>query len=65
MEQIWEYKDATGITRKGVFQAYSDNGGTDVSYFFKRLGDGLLDVVSGSRLKQAKNITKQHHLERN
>lgn len=66
---MWEYKDAVGVTRRGIFLGYSDFGGTDVSYRFHRLDEneqpirydngGIhLDVVSGSRLKEAKRIIR-------
>ena len=52
----WEYEDATGVKRIGILDKFSDRGGTDVTYFFKRVKDGRLDVVSGSRLKNAKVV---------
>lgn len=55
MKHIWSYKDSTGVQREGAFENFADHGGTDVTYFFRR-ADGTLDVVSGSRLKNAKHI---------
>jgi len=52
----WEYEDSTGVKRIGILDKFSDKGGTDITYFFKRVKDGRLDVVSGSRLKNAKVI---------
>lgn len=54
---LWQYKDATGVTREGRVIKTVDLGGTDVTYFFQR-ADGKIDVVSGSRLKQAKVLYK-------
>ncbi len=48
----WKYKDATGVERTGDFVDFSDRGGTDVTYCFRR-ADGTLDLVSGQRLKEA------------
>ena len=67
MLHIWEYQDATGVTRQGVMRGYSDFGGTDVTYKFHRLnnegkpirydnGGRDVDLVSGYKLKQAKRI---------
>lgn len=64
---IWEYEDATGVTRRGVFHNFTDYGGTDVSYHFHRLDDDgniikfenggrRLDIVTGERLKQARIV---------
>lgn len=68
MLQIWEYPDATDVTRRGIMLGFSDCGGTDVTYKFHRLDDcgepitydnggRCVDMVSGSRLKLARNIT--------
>lgn len=51
----WRYQDATGVERVGYFENWTDHGGTDVTYFFRR-EDGTLDLCSGSRLKQAERI---------
>jgi len=67
MLQVWAYPDRADVTRYGVFARFSDFGGTDVSYYFHRLGDDgrvieyenggrCLDVVSGARLKTAKRV---------
>lgn len=67
MMHIWEYQDATGVTRKGVVIGHSDFGGTDVSMKFHRLDDAgkpirypnggrAVDVVNGPALKCAKHI---------
>ena len=59
----WEYEDATGVKRIGVLDKFSDKGGTDITYFFKRVKDGRLDVVSGSRLKKAKIVKEEAELD--
>ena len=59
MKQRWSYKDARGVQVEGFMDGFSDRGGTDVTYFFIR-DNGKLDVVSGSRLKDAKNITREY-----
>lgn len=51
----WRYVDARGVKREGVFEKSFDYGGTDVTYQFRR-DDGGIDMVSGSRLKQAERI---------
>ncbi len=51
----WKYEDAAGVEREGTFEKFTDLGGTDVTYFFRR-DDGKLDLVSGSRLKRAERI---------
>ena len=67
MLQVWCYMSSRGTAEYGIFQGYSDFGGTDVTYRFHRLGnDGLpicydnggiaLDCVSGSSLKAAKRV---------
>jgi hypothetical protein len=64
---VWQYKDATGVERKGAMLRYSDFGGTDVTYWFHRLNENgvpivhenggiTMDGVSGARLKEAKRI---------
>jgi len=58
----WEYEDATGTKRIGVLDKFSDKGGSDITYFFKRVKDGKLDVVSGSRLKKAKIVREELEL---
>jgi len=66
MRQVWKYETSQGWFY-GLFKNFSDRGGTDVTYFFHRLGpDGLpivfenggirLDCVSGSRLKAAERV---------
>jgi hypothetical protein len=52
----WRYKDRTGVERIGTLDKFSDHGGTDVTYFFLRVEDGRLDVLSGQRLKEAERI---------
>jgi hypothetical protein len=67
MRQVWEYKTAAGVLVRGIWLGYSDRGGTDITYRFHRLdqnnkpithdnGGIELDLVSGSRLLQAKRI---------
>lgn len=53
---LWEYEDARGMTQRGHFVHFTDHGGTDVTYFFRRCADGALDLVSGARLKAARRI---------
>jgi hypothetical protein len=50
---LWEYVDSAGVKRRGTVEKTSDKGGSDVTYFFRR-STGELDVLSGSRLRQAK-----------
>ena len=52
----WQYKDRAVVTRVGDLLKVSDLGGTDVTYFFTRLSDGVVDLVSGSRLRDARRI---------
>jgi len=52
----WAWQDATGIWREGYMETFTDHGGTDVTYWFRRDPDGTLDLVSGARLKAAKRI---------
>jgi hypothetical protein len=58
MMQIWEYRDATGVTRRGVPMKQISFGGTDVSTYFHRVDDenrlikfdngGIrLDIING------------------
>jgi hypothetical protein len=67
MLHVWEYQDATGVTRRGVMRGFTDRGGTDVTCRFHRLDDsGVLirhpnggrtvDLVSGPALKTAKRV---------
>lgn len=67
MRQVWKYRDAMDVEREGIFLRFTDRGGTDVSYYFHRLGaDGQpttypgggydLDIVSGARLKLATRV---------
>jgi hypothetical protein len=52
---VWQYKDARGVDCTGVMEKFTDFGGTDITYWFRR-EDGTLDLVSGQRLKDAKRI---------
>ncbi len=67
MFQVWQYVDATGVTRQGVMRGYVDRGGTDVTYRFHRLDDSgvpiryenggrRVDLLNGPALKTAKRI---------
>ena len=67
MMHVWEYQDATGVTRRGVMRGFTDYGGTDVTYRFHRLdnsgapirhdnGGRTVDLVSGPALKAAKRV---------
>ncbi len=49
----WTYRDTCGVTREGTFEKFLDYGGSDITYFFRR-EEGTLDLVSGSRLSEAK-----------
>lgn len=49
----WSYKDGAGVPRQGILHSVIDRGGTDVTHVFQR-DDGEHDLVSGSRLKEAK-----------
>jgi len=51
----WRYKDFFGVEREGEFEKFTDYGGTDITYYFRR-DDGKLDLVSGSRLNEARRI---------
>lgn len=51
----WRYTDAAGVERVGTVEKTSDRGGTDVTYFF-RSTDGVLSVLSGSLVKNARPI---------
>ena len=53
---IWEYVDATGVTRRGEWLSFSDFGGSDIVYQFRRLDSDKIDVVSGGRLKAARRV---------
>jgi hypothetical protein len=64
---VWEYRDCTGIVRRGVMRGATERGGTDVTYRFHRLdGSGVpiryenggrcVDMVSGPALKAARRI---------
>ena len=57
MTTRWKYTDRYGIKREGTFERFTDCGGTDVTYWFRR-DDGTLDLVSGRRLKDAQVINK-------
>jgi hypothetical protein len=50
----WKYKDATGVERTGHVKATREGQGSDVTYTFQRADGSGIDVVSGSRLKEAK-----------
>ena len=52
----WSYK-VCDVQIEGTFETYTDFGGTDVTYWFRR-DDGTLDLVSGQPLKDARVITK-------
>ena len=52
----WQYKDRAGVTRVGDLLKVSDQGETYVTYHFKRLSDGVVDLVSGTRLRDARRI---------
>ena len=67
MLHIWEYRDATGVTRRGVMRGFTDLGGADVTYRFHRLDDSgvpirhdsggrTVDLVSGPALKAAGRV---------
>ena len=69
MLSVWKYKDNLSVDCYGIFLKHADFGGTDITYFFHRLGkDGLpivfdnggkkMDLVSDTRLKQAEHITQ-------
>lgn len=64
---VWTYADATGVQREGAMVHVTDRGGTDITYWFHRMGEdgkpiafpngGIqLDLVSGSALKAARRI---------
>lgn len=59
----WEFEDARGVLTKGVMYDFSDQGGTDVTYYFMDK-QGYTHVVSGARLKRARvtggTITTSH-----
>lgn len=62
---IWEYQDATGVTRRGSLITTKDFGGSDISYHFSRISpgnsdNGQLDIVSGARLKKMRRIFDQN-----
>lgn len=52
----WKYQDGRGVWQTGTFLRYSDFGGTDVIYHFKRDKTGEIDLVSGVKLKKARRI---------
>lgn len=58
----WKYVDARGVDCEGTFEKFTDHGGTDVTYWFRQ-DDGTLDLVSGSRLKQASRVWLQTEKE--
>ena len=60
---IWEYTDATGVKRQGTCELTTDHGGSDVTYYMRRLPNpegetpnerqrGTLDVLSGLYMKR-------------
>lgn len=51
----WRYKDSVGVDHEGNFEKFSDHGGSDITYYFRR-DDGTLDLVSGSRLREAHSL---------
>lgn len=59
MRQRWTYKDAIGLDREGFYRRAIERGGTDITYVFQR-DDGRIDLVSGSRLREARNITAEY-----
>lgn len=67
MLHVWEYKDCTGVVRRGVMRGFTDRGGTDVTYRFHRLDDSgvpirhdnggrTVDRVNGPALKSARRV---------
>jgi hypothetical protein len=58
MATCWQYQDARGVTVEGVYEGHRDFGGTDVVYFMRR-DDGVLDVLSGSRLRDARVLRQE------
>jgi hypothetical protein len=52
---VWRYRDNRGCAQVGRVAATHDKGGTDVTYQFRR-ADGTIDVVSGSRVREAKPL---------
>ena len=56
MSQLWEYVDATGVTRRGYYVKAVEFTGSDICYHFKREDSGALDIVSGPRLKQMRRL---------
>jgi uncharacterized protein YfaT (DUF1175 family) len=55
---LWRYRDACGVTRYGTMETFTDHGGTDVTYWFRRIENNTLDLVSGQRLRDAERIWK-------
>ncbi len=51
----WRYQTIYGAWVEGIVTGYADRGGTDVIYFMLRDG-GRIDVLSGSRLREAQVI---------
>lgn len=51
----WKYQDGRGVDQEGHVERYLDHGGTDHTAYLRR-DDGTLDLVSGSRLKNAKVV---------
>ena len=52
----WAWQDDRGIWQEGYMETFSDRGGTDVTYWFRRDPCGTLDLVSGARLKAAHRV---------
>lgn len=57
-EALWEYEDGAGVKRQGYFIKSSEGQGSDITYFFKRKDGGNTDIVSGSRLKNARVVSR-------
>jgi hypothetical protein len=54
---VWRYEDATGVERIGEMITWTTSGqGSDLTYSFRRLDSGKLDLVSGMRLKRATRL---------
>lgn len=60
---VWEYRDARGLLQRGNMERFIDYGGTDVTYFFRRRHTGELDVVSGSRLREARRVFETDNIQ--
>jgi hypothetical protein len=51
----WKWEAYDGW-HEGYMERFSNHGGTDVTYWFRRDPCGTLDLVSGARLKAARRI---------